>query len=194
MVRAEPADPYAQVAENQKRHGLGPIDMARFIQRRVEAGESNATIARRLVMNLTTVAHHLTLLDLPPELDKALQSGRCTSPRTLHELKRLHANQPAQVEALMGGAKPISREAVAALKAERHDPSHAPSSSPASGPLVAKALAACDRLEATLARIQPPASDAACPPNLAELKRRIDGLPERWLRGSDRQTPSQAER
>ena len=50
---------YAQVAENQKRHGLTPLELARFIREQVDAGESNATIARQLGMNLTTVAHHL---------------------------------------------------------------------------------------------------------------------------------------
>ena len=39
--------------------------------RRSDAGDSNATIAKRLGMNLTSVAHHLALLDLPPELDEA---------------------------------------------------------------------------------------------------------------------------
>ena len=64
VVRDTPADAYDQIAENQKRHALSPLDLARFIQGRVEAGESNAEIARRLGMNLTTVAHHLSLLDL----------------------------------------------------------------------------------------------------------------------------------
>ena len=88
VIRDLPADPYAQVAENQKRHGLTPLDLARFIKSRSEAGDSNATIAKRLGMNLTTVAHHLALLELPPELDHALREGRCTSPRTLHELQQ----------------------------------------------------------------------------------------------------------
>ena len=94
VVRDLPADRYAQVAENQKRHGLTPLEMARFIRERVDCGHSNATIARQLGMNLTTVAHHLSLLELPPALDDALQSGRCTSPRTLHELSKLHADHP----------------------------------------------------------------------------------------------------
>ena len=66
VVRDVHADRYAQVAENQKRHGLSPLDMARFIRAQVDAGDSNATVARQLGMNLTTVAHHLALLDLSP--------------------------------------------------------------------------------------------------------------------------------
>ncbi len=102
-MRDAPADPYAQVAENQKRHGLTPLDLARFIRARVDAGESNAKIAARLGMDPTTVGHHLALLELPPELDDALKSGRCTSPRTLYELRKLHEAQPERAEALIAG-------------------------------------------------------------------------------------------
>ena len=75
------------MAENQKRHRLSPLDLARFIKSRSVAGDSNATIAKRIGMNLTAVAHHVALLDLPPELDQALKEGRCTSPRTLHDIR-----------------------------------------------------------------------------------------------------------
>ncbi len=37
-------------------------------------------------MDPTTVGHHLALLNLPPVLDEALKSGRCTSPRTLEQM------------------------------------------------------------------------------------------------------------
>jgi hypothetical protein len=49
-------DAYAQVAENQKRHGLTPLDLARFMRSRADAGESNAEIAKRLGIDLTSVA------------------------------------------------------------------------------------------------------------------------------------------
>jgi ParB family transcriptional regulator, chromosome partitioning protein len=80
VVRDLPADRYAQVAENQKRHGLTSLELARFIRAQVDAGDSNATIASQLGMNLTAVAHHLSLLELPPVLDDVLKSGLCTSP------------------------------------------------------------------------------------------------------------------
>jgi ParB/RepB/Spo0J family partition protein len=100
VVRDLPADRYAQVAENQMRHGLTPIELASFIRAQVNAGDSNATVAKQLGMNLTAVAHHLSLLELPPVLDDALKSGRCTSPRTLHELSKLHAKSPGQGDRL----------------------------------------------------------------------------------------------
>jgi ParB family chromosome partitioning protein len=126
VVRDAPADAYDQVAENQRRHALTPVDLARFIKGRVNAGESNAEIARRLGMNLTTVAHHLSLLDLPPGLDQALKTGRCTSPRTLHELSKLHEVEPDRVRALVDSDAEITRAAVAEIKAGSTAPAAKP--------------------------------------------------------------------
>jgi transposase InsO family protein len=54
-------DAYDQVAENLKRQNFSPIELAQFILRRVDAGESNAEVGRQLGMELSTVAHHLAL-------------------------------------------------------------------------------------------------------------------------------------
>lgn len=193
VVRDAPADPYTQVAENQKRHGLVPLDLARFIRGRVDAGDSNATVAKRLGMNLTTVAHHLALLELPPELDEALKSGRISSPRTLHELSNLHAEQPEQVRALMASGAEVTRTAVSALRAapQTSEPGDTPAS-PAK--LVAQAKVACDRLERALGRIQPLDSDQVALPELIALRIRVEDIAKHWLQGSDRQTPSQGSR
>ena len=140
-------------------------------------------------MNLTTVAHHLALLTLPPELDAVLKSGLCTSPRTLQELSRLHETQPEQTRALLAGEAEITRSAISALRLLR--PSAAasvPQVSPASK-LFAQANAACDRLERALSNIEASTSDAVAPPELLALRVRIADLASRWVRGSDRQTP-----
>jgi len=189
VIRDAPADPYTQVAENQKRHGLTPLDLARFIRGRVDGGESNAAIAKRLGMSLTTVAHHLALLDLPPELDEALKSGRCTSPRTLHELSKLHEERPEHVRALMAGDAEITRAAVAAMRADRTDAASGVAASSPSSNLIAQANAACDRLEQALGRIKPPATYQVASADLVALRARVADLATRWLQGSDRQTP-----
>ena len=124
-----PIDGYAQVAENLKRHGLSPMDMARFMQARVQAGESNATIAKQLGIDQTTVAHHLALLSLPEVLDSALTSGRCTSPRTLYELSKLHDEHPERVNCLIDSDADITRAAVAAMRAVE-EPAAASTESP----------------------------------------------------------------
>jgi ParB family chromosome partitioning protein len=167
VFRDAAADPFAQVAENQKRHGLTPRDLACFIRARVDAGESNAAIAKRLVMDLTTVAHHLALLDLPPELDDALKSGRCTSPRTLYELGKLHQAQPEQVKAMLAGEADITRAAVAAVRARRSAPT-----------LLVQANGQCARLEQTLTRIKQ-AEQAFAASDFAALRHRLSSLMDR---------------
>jgi len=194
VVRDLPADRYAQVAENQKRHGLTPLELARFIRAQVDAGDSNATIARRLGMNLTAVAHHLSLLDLPPVLDDALKSGRCTSPRTLHELSKLHADRPDQVHALLASEADITRASVSAIRSAADEPvPNEPAMSPPDK-LIAQAIAACDRLERALSHIKPTDASPITAPELIALRARVEGIATRWLQRSDRQTPSQAER
>jgi ParB family chromosome partitioning protein len=194
VVRDLPADRYAQVAENQKRHGLTPLELARFIRAQVDAGDSNATIARQLSMNLTAVAHHLSLLDLPPVLDDALKSGRCTSPRTLHELSKLHADRPGQVHALLASEAEITRASVSAIRSAADEPAPAEPAVSPPDKLIAQANAACDRLERVLGRIKPPDADTVAAPELVALRSRVESIATRWLQGSDRQTPSQAER
>ena len=194
VVRDGPTNPYAQVAENQKRHGLTPLDLARFIRGRFDAGDSNATIARQLGMNLTTVAHHLSLLELPPALDDALQSGRCISPRTLHELSKLHADNPQQVQNLLASGSEITRTAVSALRAEPDAVAASKVAVAPSNKLIAQANAACDRLERALGRIQPSNSYKVALPELIALRIRVEDMTKHWLQGSDRQTPSAADR
>lgn len=194
VVRDLPADRYAQVAENQKRHGLTPLELAKFIRAQVDAGDSNATIARQLGMNLTAVAHHLLLLELPPVLDDAMKSGRCTSPRTLHELTKLHADRPSQVHALLASAADITRASVSAIRSATDEP--VPTEPAVSPPdkLIAQANAACDRLERALSRIKPPDASPGATTDLIALRGRVETITQRWLQGSDRQTPSQSER
>jgi ParB family chromosome partitioning protein len=184
VFRDAHADPYAQVSENQKRRGLTPLDLARFIGSRVDAGESNATIAKRLAMDITTVAHHLALLDLPPELDAAMKAGRCTSPKTLHELNKLRQAQPEEANVLLAGDGDISRAAVAAARAsaatERCSKKTAASMTQANG--------ACARLEQTLTRIEQCKHEFG-EPELFALRQRLAALAGRIAWGSDGPTP-----
>jgi ParB family chromosome partitioning protein len=178
VVRDKAADPYAQVAENQKRHGLSPLDLARFIKSRVEEGESNAAIARRLGMNLTTVAHHLALLDLPPELDRAMKSGRCTSPRTLHELSKLHDEQPECARALISGGAEITRTAVATLRATPAPATAQASIAAISAASLARVNTACTRLEQALDGLRKFESEVGNA-DLVALRRRLAELASR---------------
>jgi ParB family transcriptional regulator, chromosome partitioning protein len=179
-------DAYDQVAENLKRHGLSPLELARFIGGRAEAGDSNATIAKRLSIDETTVAHHLTLLALPPVLDIALQTGRCTSPRTLYELTKLHANQPERVTELVTGSEPITRGAVAQIRdAALLDPSAmGPSTltqprSDRAAQFLSNANRLCERLDAALLRLSRTGVAAYSTNDMATLRQRVAALASR---------------
>jgi ParB family transcriptional regulator, chromosome partitioning protein len=169
------ADPYAQVAENQKRHGLTPLDLARFIRARADAGESNATIAKRLAMDITTVAHHLALLDLPPELDAAMKSGRCMSPKTLHELNKLHQSRPDEARALLAGDADITRTAVAAARTSTVGDR---ASKKTAASLLAHVDSSCTRLEEALNAIEQRKHELS-ESELSALRQRLATLPDR---------------
>jgi ParB family transcriptional regulator, chromosome partitioning protein len=187
VVRDAPADVYAQVAENQKRHGLTPLDLARLIRRQVDVGDSNATIATRMGIDQTTIAHHLAL-DLPPELNVAMQAGRCTSPRTLYELSKLHRDQPERAQALLAGDGEITRSAVNAVRAEVAPLAHAPAHPRGQPTLLAQAEVACARLELALDRIAK-AEPCVANADLELLKQRIASLSSRLASGVGRSDP-----
>ncbi len=178
VVRDAPADAYAQVAENQKRHGLTPLDLARFIRAKVNEGESKAAIAARLGMDPTTVGHHLALLELPSELDDALNSGRCTSPRTLYELSKLHEAQPDRAKALVTGECEITRAAIAAIRAEHTPATRGARPQRNAASLLAQANSACARLELALTRIKQVEHDLV-EADLASLRQRLANLTNR---------------
>lgn len=157
-------------------HSLSPIDLARFIRGRVEAGESNTTIANRLVIDPTTVAHHLALLALPPVLDAALKSGRCASPRTLYELTKLHVDQPERVAELVNGSEPITHDAVAGIR-DAAPVAFAPvcASTPTpprpdrTAQTLARATGRCQRLDAALLRLTRTGIETVPPTALGSL-------------------------
>lgn len=178
VVRDAPADGYAQVAENQERHGLTPLDLARFIRAKLDEGESNAAIAARLGMDPTTVGHHLALLELPPELDDTLKTGRCTSPRTLYELSKLHEAQPDRAKALIAGESEITRAAIAAVRAEQTPATLGAHPQRNAASLLARAHSACARLELALTRIKQVEHDLV-EADLASLRQRLANLKNR---------------
>ena len=174
------ADPYVQVAENQKRHALSPLDLARLIRRQVDAGESNASVAKQLGMDLTTVAHHLALLTLPPVLDDALRSGRCSSPRTLYELSQLHEEEPDRVAELLASNQPITRDAVAGMRdasaavpTVRDAPRSKLQQQDRTPQTLARANGLCDRLDATLLRLSKAGLDRVPAEALGALRQRL---------------------
>jgi ParB family chromosome partitioning protein len=138
------------------------------------------------VIDQTTVAHHLALLDLPPVLDAALTAGRCRSPRTLYELSKLHAEQPERVAELVAGSQPITRDAVAEIRdaaTGATEPMRASTPTLARPNQTAQTLTKvnrlCARLEMALLLLSRTALDAIPPDDLAVLRHRVAALPDR---------------
>ena len=82
---AEEGDDYAQVIENLQRDDLTPLELAEFIQKRLDAGDSKVDIAKRLGKRKEFVTFHLALVDPPPSSKhsspkvRRATSSACTS-------------------------------------------------------------------------------------------------------------------
>jgi ParB family chromosome partitioning protein len=114
-------DTYMQVAENLHRADLSPMEMALFIRKRMEAGDTRTEIAAGLGYKKSYVTEHLALLESPVCVEKAYASG-VSSARTLYDLRRLHDEFPQQVDAWFASGAEVTRESVAALADKvRHD-------------------------------------------------------------------------
>jgi hypothetical protein len=88
----------------------------------------------------------------------------------------------------------ITRTTVMALRAAADDGAASEAAPSSSNKLIAQANGACDRLERALGRIRPSNSYKVALPELIALRLRVEDITKRWLQGSDRQTPSKAER
>ncbi|WP_296948427.1 ParB/RepB/Spo0J family partition protein [uncultured Massilia sp.] len=126
-LRAIPAfvhrtpDSYTQVTENLHRADLSPMEMALFIRRRMDAGETRSAIAARLGYGKSYVTEHLALLESPACVEKAYANG-VASARTLYDLRRLHDEFPEQVDAWCASGIEVTREAIFELgQRVRHD-------------------------------------------------------------------------
>jgi ParB family chromosome partitioning protein len=121
-------DTYMQVAENLHRADLSPMEMALFIRKRMEAGDTRTEIAAGLGYKKSYVTEHLALLESPVCVEKAYASG-VSSARTLYDLRRLHDEFPRQVDAWFASGPEVTRESVAALAERvRHDEQRAEAS------------------------------------------------------------------
>ncbi|MGY0193828.1 ParB/RepB/Spo0J family partition protein [Leptothrix sp. BB-4] len=116
------ADRYDQVIENEQREGLRPLELAMFVQRRLQLGESQAEIARQLGKSRQWVALVTAMIGPPDWLLQAYREGRCRGLLELHELRKLHEAHPQQVEAWQAGQSEISRRRIDELRASLAGP------------------------------------------------------------------------
>ena len=82
-------DSFDQVIENEQRDGLTPMELALFVKRQIDAGLSQAEIARRLGKSRQYVTMAMVLVDPPDWLAQAYREGRCRGLKELHDLRAL---------------------------------------------------------------------------------------------------------
>jgi ParB family chromosome partitioning protein len=107
-----------QFIENEQRKGLTPLEIALFVQRSLNRGQSQAEIARAIGKSRQYVTMATALIDAPDWLLSAYREGRCRGLNELHELRKLAAEHPQYVEAWTSDRSPITRERVMGLRAD----------------------------------------------------------------------------
>jgi ParB family chromosome partitioning protein len=120
-------DPYVQAVENIQREDIHPLDLARFVEARLAAGDSRTTIAKRLGKAQSYITEIALLTTAPPVVIQALKDDRIDT-RTAYVLGRKYQDNPEQVTEWLAGTEPVSRAEItsALAKPSATDPRPAP--------------------------------------------------------------------
>jgi ParB family chromosome partitioning protein len=145
-----------QFIENEQRKGLTPLEIALFVQRSLNRGQSQAEIARAIGKSRQYVMIATALIDAPEWLMTAYRQGRCRGLNELHELRKLHAVHPEQVEAWAADNQSFTRDRVALLRTQLQQRVTAPVQPPAvTDPGESAATATMTPIRADYAAVQP---------------------------------------
>lgn len=90
---------FHQVIENIHREELTPVEIAHFIQRRLEAGDKKSDIAKILGKPASYVSDHAAMLEMDPVILDLYEAGTCRSVQVLANLHRSHKKHPEKVKA-----------------------------------------------------------------------------------------------
>lgn len=108
---------YDQVNENEQRSNLTPMELALFVQKRLNAGDKAVEIARKLRKDRSDITHLKALLELPDCLMSLYRDGRCTVARRLYDLKIIYDNAPDKVSEWCQAEHEVTRKTILELKA-----------------------------------------------------------------------------
>ena len=109
-------DSYDQVIENEQRESLSPLELAMFVQKKLQAGARSSEIARTLGKSRGYLTFIGALIDPPAWLLDLYRSGRCRGISELYELRKLHESQPEAVAQWIEGRAHVSRADVQVFK------------------------------------------------------------------------------
>jgi ParB family transcriptional regulator, chromosome partitioning protein len=123
-------DDYAQVSENEQRASLQPLELAMFIKKRLDKGDTKRMIADKLHIDPSAITHLLALVDAPQFLLDLYLSRKCRAPHYLYELRNLHKKNAEIVERLCMDVEEIDKrflvfvaETIAPPKVKAPEPS-----------------------------------------------------------------------
>jgi len=97
VIVDEDFDDFDQVNVNEKRYALRPMELAKFIQGKLDSGIKKAEIAKRLRKPAPAITELLALINPTPCVEDLYVTGLCTSPKTLYELRLLEEKFPEKV-------------------------------------------------------------------------------------------------
>jgi ParB family chromosome partitioning protein len=103
-------DPYLQAIENLQREALHPLDIARFVAAREAAGDSRATIAKRLGKSKSFISEVAHLSSAPAAIVQAFKEDRIDT-RTAYLLARRYREDPNSVTECLAGEARLTRGA-----------------------------------------------------------------------------------
>ena len=109
-------DSFDQVAENEQREGLTPMELSLFIKARVAEGLTLTQIAERLGKSKALISRAAVLADAPDCVQAAYREGRLRGGTEAYELTKLHAEAPEAVEHWTAQAQEVTRTTLAVLK------------------------------------------------------------------------------
>ena len=109
-------DSYDQVIENEQRENLSPLELAMFVQKKLQSGARSSEIARTLGKSRGYLTFIGALIDPPAWLLDLYRSGRCRGISELYELRKLHESQPEAVAQWIEGRAHVSRADVQLFK------------------------------------------------------------------------------
>lgn len=105
-------DDYAQVAENERRKNLSPMDLAVFIKKRKDLGDKNAYIAAQIGIDPSEITAHLVLVEAPEFITRLYAEHKCRTPKYLYDLNNLAKEFPDQVKEFCLTSDDFTRKAI----------------------------------------------------------------------------------
>jgi len=105
-------DDYAQVAENERRKNLSPMDLAVFIKKRKGLGDKNAYIAEQIGIDPSEITAHLVLVEAPEFITRLYTEHKCRTPKYLYDLNNLAKEFPDQVKEFCITSDDFTRKAI----------------------------------------------------------------------------------